>query len=415
MTILKYPCYMNNLVYWFRTAVATMLLLAVSEAVAQSDASQEWRAATTLYVSGVDTDSDAFVEVHMQGPLYGWLLRKSWCIWRQDSGTAGRFIFVTDLCDTLINGRTYSLVRADGIPERMAYRQDGQRVYRYDSENQMDVLMLDYSLDVGDEVTVDGNLRLRVEAEGPFEEITRHFLYGNVDVPRGDVGRMLRLRGMDDPDYEDVWVEGVGSIHSGILSHDAWDGRSDLHLLYGMIGHDQKQMPNAVASFAIDTETFKARPFLSSAITFTELDSMRARHDGRSEWLEYERVGDSLHVVGCLSLDTNSPYAMCGLLSDDSVVLCPYRLETSIFSSNHFYCWVDVTLPAFHATVSKLVYFDADRQVEVAPMQSTGIDDGAAFQHKKIKTPAFDLQGRPVTTPPTRGIYIKDGKKYYVK
>ena len=27
----------------------------------------------------------------------------------------------------------------------------------------------------------------------------------------------------------------------------------------------------------------------------------------------------------------------------------------------------------------------------------------------------YDLQGRPVTTPPARGIYIKDGKKYYVK
>lgn len=43
-------------------------------------------------------------------------------------------------------------------------RQEGKRVYRYDEEAQAEVLMVDYSLEVGDEVEVDGHEVIRLSA-----------------------------------------------------------------------------------------------------------------------------------------------------------------------------------------------------------------------------------------------------------
>ena len=115
--------------------------------------------------------------------------------------------------DSVFAGQTYSLMefQAKDTIQFLA-RQEGKRVYRYDEEAQAEVLMVDYSLEVGDEVEVDGGLRLKVTETGSA--------YEQIPMAGLKYSKMLKLRGVDDETLEDVWVEGVGSIYWGVMPRD---------------------------------------------------------------------------------------------------------------------------------------------------------------------------------------------------
>lgn len=128
---------------------------------------------------------------------------KSW-LGYQDDGVA----FGYGLGDTIVQGGiTYVKCSGDSI----YYRQDAQKVYRYNINTAIETLVFDFGLDVGDTFKLYDDCEVVVESVSDTNVVNAIF-----SEERYDNQRVLRLRGVEDASITDIWVEGIGSLHYGI-------------------------------------------------------------------------------------------------------------------------------------------------------------------------------------------------------
>jgi hypothetical protein len=129
------------------------------------------------------------------------------------------------------------------------------------------------------------------------------------------------------------------------------------------------------------------------------------------EYLEYDPVeftlrNDTLHIGGYLRNDCAGPLYMFVEEKADKIFLSTYELPED--ADCYSFYKIDVNITGLSKDKYTIVYqgktfevVQRDNSIEEAVMES-------------VMTPLYDLQGRPVAAP-TRGIYIKDGKKVVVK
>ena len=208
------------------------------------------------------------------------------------------------------------------------YRVDGSRLFRYDPSKNEEIQMFDFGHAVGDTLTDGDGNRMRVEEVSDPSELTHYSLlnYGE---------KAYRLKGVDNPSLEDVWVDNVGSVKTGIFRMSDFDSRTAPRLS----SFSNSNSFYAIA-FELNFDNLKSVPF-----------TKRIWEGGErpKPYVHYEFIADTLHIRSLASSIFPDNYdAMHAMISGDIITV--NYLPTSFGSddfNNHAPCEIDVRIPGF--------------------------------------------------------------------
>lgn len=207
----------------------------------------------------------------------------------------------------LIDNKTYAVyyLKDNQDVDTLYYRQEGKKIYRYDEATGNDILMFDFSLIIGDVFTTENGVKMIVEDVGIFKEYLEYWLY------RDDF-TMIKLRGVDNPEIQDVWAEGVGSIYTGLLPADMLEGRDSFSV-------EICNMVSSSAVFPQNRETYKSMPIKIKRLNVISFNYLEHFDEFKEEFV-YEFIDDTLHVYGYTDLNCYT-YMMCCDISDNKIDL----------------------------------------------------------------------------------------------
>jgi len=361
-------------------------------------------------------------------PFPPWLwgnIRKRWCGYCVLKNGEEFLMWTFERQDSVIAGTTYSVIEYQGKDTlHFLERQEGKKVYRYDKDTQTEVLMFDYSLEVGDEVEVDGGVRLRVvETDSAFKSIP---MYGV------RYSKMMKLQGVDDETVEDVWVEGVGSTSWGVLPRSMM---TEVDKMY--VANVSFSLWKGNAAFPIYTEHYKASLLNYRDLTEEEKQKVDGLNYDEREYLDCYFIDDTLCVTGMVDIMPYDFQIEC-MLDGANVDIKIYMIDVEdILECASKIHYIENKFPGFKngvyqvstsrwigaspkfpdpnfTNVYQVTYHDG-KPVEVVCGGSNSVRD--VYMHNDYRrnhNGLFDLTGRPVTSP-TKGIYIQNGKKVMVK
>lgn len=286
---------------------------------------------------------------------------------------------------TIINGLTY---RPD-FDRKFCYRQDGDKIYRYSVLEDKELLVIDYGLQVGDIFPLCEGLSLQVEDVSDTTIVFFDWDEGTLD---STVCKRLHLKGVEHPQFKDEWVEMFGSMRYGINPPTKAEDFSQSHLMYATFGG------------FIHMCDFSLQDVWGMEAILGE------EYPRSNEYVEIEPLvitlrNDSLHIGGYIRNDCAGPLYILFEKGTDEIALSTYELPLDADCYSFFK--VDISLPGF--SKDKYIIKYKNRTFEV--IQGDVLID--LVQSEPNITPYYDLQGRPVAHP-TRGIYIKEGKKVVI-
>ena len=276
------------------------------------------------------------------------------------------------------NGVSYSLVIYED--HTLYLRQVGEKVYLQDEEQDREVLLMDYGLQVGDVFTRDDGKRMDVLAVSD----TMPYCVSN------EIVRMIRLRD-EENGMEDVWIKGIGSLQTGILPHTMIpDGIvSSLEFYYSHQLSD-------VAFLGIDKRLYKS-------FSYEPIES----DDAANEYMEYEFCGDTLHISGAIKTNCYHPFFLTVSTEKDCI-----KVEQLVFPELFMACQstflLDFKVPGY-SEGEYMITFCGTFPATATCMGSVQIN--CLSETTDCGETLFDLQGRPLSSPPSRGMYIQNGKK----
>lgn len=288
------------------------------------------------------------------------------------------------------------------------FRSEDSRVYCFDEEKKEDVLMFDYDLSLGDEVADGDGNRYKVVEVTNVGEITEY-------TELNDELKVFKLQGLDDQDREDIWIENVGSVKTGLLRESDYSDVRDTHLLFF-----NYSSVNPVISFALNYDNYKSMPFIK---TFPYNEESIKEEDEKSiiEWLTHEKmnfefIDDSLHVFGrsCLHRD---PFDIMQCHIKGSTITVDIQQVHGLGGieatdmRNYGY---DVKLPGFKPGTYDIIFYEDNQKKETTITclgSATIIKNIQEYSILMHSNAIYDLQGRRLDKIPERVVYIKNGKK----
>ena len=307
------------------------------------------------------------------------------------------------------NGDTYA--------DTLYYRQDEDKVYCLQPEDNKEILVLDYGMEVGDEF-MDANGEVFVVKEAGRLGHEKTFWGWYFYRPKKLI-LVSQQTGM-----EDIWIEGLGSRHWGItpcflMTQNkvfAQLGTQPLHAQVS-IGYGG----NILLEPDVNTDNYKAE--MIDERYFEE------KHDTRS--LEYEFLGDTLYVRGTRNSDylAGYPYAEC-LIDDGRIdVLIKSFWPADEIGESEYIFWAKI--PGFKPGTYQVGLPGREYvTLECKGGGTTGIDEKKLIPvAPRERGTIYDLSGRKVSSQPShslptqegqggslrKGLYIQNGKKVAVK
>ena len=302
---------------------------------------------------------------------------------------------IYDRGDSIVNGVTYIKVEMDNMNNlQLLEREVDSKVFRYDDEIRQDVLILDFSLEEGDVVTVDGGMRWKVVETGHFPEYDQYALKEN---------KMLRLRGVDDETLEDIWIEGVGSVYTGVIPRHLMEWGDDIYIANVNLTDDK------FATFDVNTEHFKTVNMEYFDLTEEEWNELRKDENKEWQFLEYEFLDDTLYVTGILDINCYNYQMACTITDNGRIDLYVYTLTLFDEADCQGPRIVSSKFPCFKEGSYYLSY-NGSTPVQVICGDAMSIH-GISTAATDVQQVLYDLNGRPFGTKPIEGIYIKNGRK----
>ena len=285
--------------------------------------------------------------------------------------------------NVVINDVTYIVER----DKEYCYRQDGDRVYRCAISGGQEQLVLDYSLQVGDVFALYEGFSLQVES---VSDTLLSIKWGEEDDEKIEaVCKRLRLRGIEQPSFEDEWIEMFGSMRYGINPPAKAEELTHSNLMFAISGGF-----NHLCTFSRNG-VWGMSPILGEEYPgYIEEDP-----------LEFTLKNDTLHIGGYIYNDCAGPLYMLVEEKEDKIILDTYELPEDADCYSYFK--IDVSIGGL--TREKYTINYGYRTFEVVQNETT-ID---LVDEESVEIPYYDLMGRPVANP-TRGIYIKDGRKVVI-
>lgn len=198
-------------------------------------------------------------------------------------------------------------------------RQEGQKVLAYSETKQTDELVLDFSLNVGDQfVRANGEVMNVIATKDTF-------LLEDEQIP----SRMLILQNEKNPEIEDVWIEGIGSMRTGITPC-GFLSAAKIKMIYSA-----NDYYGSLYFTLLDEERFKMQ-----MIDMLEVDETQKPE------IQCEFLADTLHIYGYMTLwCAGTPPVICRIEGSDvylnrMITSFPITTCISIYK-------VDLKIPGF--------------------------------------------------------------------
>ena len=301
------------------------------------------------------------------------------------------------------------------------YRQEGDKIYRYDESSGNDLMLYDFGLTEGDIVEDGDGNRMRVEKVFEARNLSDFSMFV-------DGEKAFQLRGVDDPSLEDIWIENVGSIKTGLLLASDLEGMKTASLSFFSASNGRYSL-----AFPTNTDCLKSVPFLKQDAYPDDYDhdlfpddcdpDYYGPDDDMDDYLLFDFIDDTLFVKGRLNgrMYPGEFDVMGGVVKNGTIYVffqnMHYLYDETINSigSSDF----EVKIPGFEPgtyTIKTLSLF-------MNVPDTTIVCHGPVTDIHNISTPVFqqtsnalyDLSGRRLNQQPERGVYIQNGKKYIVK
>ena len=279
------------------------------------------------------------------------------------------------------------------------YREEGNKLYRYNEEKKQDELFMDFELNVGDVFDRPDGVKLQVVEVGDT-------LMNEYDGAL----KVLRLEGLDDKSIQDKWVECFGSVKTGIMLADDVPGYKITDMLYV-----EKENTNYNLSRALTRGIYNeiSNSYLSSVL-FDVKDLLSGETTKQN--ITYEE-GDGLLLK--LSFVQTYQYMYFYLYREkDENLKChsiPCGDYSLMYSSQQQTSNVSIGLNFPSGNYS--LYNASGNFVQTITIggdaDAIGAIENDASTSKQGSGLFFDLTGRRLTTAPQHGIYIQDGRKVF--
>ena len=283
---------------------------------------------------------------------------------------------------------------------RYCYRQEGNKVYCYSFAEGKESLVMDFGLEVGDIFTLYEGFDVVVE-----QKSDTLLACWNAQM----TCKKLLLRGVEQPDFTDTWIEGIGSLRYGINPPKA----EDTYLLHSSLYMEECKDYCDYCTFIFDPQK---DDLYATMVTLGEEIYEDAFSD-HNEYMEafYEDKlltldlrNDTLHIGGYIG--TYCEQSLYLLIEEgvDTIYIMsiPFPLdpEADCRSVNR----IDANFPGFTRDNYIVNFWGRSYRISRSDTSQT------ALEQESEDPLCYDLQGRRVANP-TRGIYIKDGKKVILK
>lgn len=373
---------------------------------------------------------------------------------------AGHYIYFSDIHmwidgDTIVDGMVCKKLYTHTKPlwedgeERLEVgycRQDGDKYY------QNGKLMFDLGLQVGDTFALDNYITYMV------------INVGNIVLKDGVPRKCLTV--IDDPNAQpdiynsDVWIEGVGSLRMGVYSNDFVSAGQVKRLLdcsyngqriyyHDPISVDGKEwrfktldaFPTEIRMW-IDGDTIVDNRACKKIHKHTRASDGQETLEVNFCWQDDKQYWQNDRLLFDFGIDrydyffgvdNNSEYASFRYVvaSGDTIlydgltrryVIVSKEIDDDSPSPENVDIWVE-GIGSLKTGVFDYNMLAEGKEVELLSCTYNGVylykNDNTSIKNlplipKTSGTPYYDLQGRPVANP-TRGIYIKDGRKVILK
>ena len=282
----------------------------------------------------------------------------------------------------------------DNIVDSMfLLRKDGMKYFCYDSNTSKEQLLFDFSLQKGSTYTDDYN----------------NMVYDVTEVRDSIIGdeslRLIEL--VDQNGKHDIWLEGIGSIYTGIM-RGAYVSPGDVYLIRA--GSNRFYPSNQY----VKTADICVTKLYWNGNLDTEEDRMKyeAWYSAPSD-LNAEFIDDTLHVWGRLHISRDIlPYAICGV-KDKQIT---FKVHSNGEIDSYANYDIEARIPGFRKDNYEVILYNKTLIMECKGANATSA--------KRITSPSqkndiYDLCGRKIGSGKSfplkgvmgSGIYIEGGKK----
>lgn len=275
------------------------------------------------------------------------------------------------------------LLANDGFePLTYGYRFDEEKMLVYNFQTEEEVVAYDFTLQSGELFTTPDGISWKVVGRR-IEEFESTFDY-QTDYQNEHL--VLKLQSVDGT-MTDEWVQYIGSLHHPIQT---W-GQKNITLartaFFNFGEHDDKLLCFDFAEDPLYGQCVNANPDPYASTEINRNYFIMADEDKLNITISYY-TWFTRHY--CYTYRNGNTFDI------HSIELGPYRDSG------------DSGTPSFGLTLSGAPSYDNYTIVYDGKILRTSIE--MPWQEEK-KHPAFDLSGRRLTIPSTKGIYIRDGRK----
>ena len=282
-------------------------------------------------------------------------------------------------------------------------RKDGTKYFYYDSKTCLEHLLFDFDLKEGNAFTND--------FEGTVYKVTdvRDTLVNDETL------RLIELQNSNGK--SDIWMEGVGSIYTGILPPQ--EKYKDARLLISRyFGYDDYWLDGYPTFFYLDNYNIKTADMFVETLRWDKPVETMEEWEAYTEWknaptdLNAEFIGDTLHIWGRLNTSCGlQSYAACEL-NGSQIVFRVYPIEFIPADCINKY-EINTKIASFTKGKYNIkLSWNKTIELECLGANPTSVK---SISLPSQKNTFFDLQGRKLPSKPARGIYLEDGKKRMVK
>ena len=293
------------------------------------------------------------------------------------------------------------------LKSNLYFREKDAKVYRYDEQSSTEHLAFDFTLSAGDSFEKSDGTKWEVYEKGQAKDLPSYFDKFYPDRI------MLKLREKGNESHEDIWIEGVGSIYTGIL--DAGDIDSDSTFVeseYRIFSYDN----NDCSFFNIDNCSYKSCIGETYRLEAEDIeDGEFVKWDTNGRKIETYFIDDTL----CIR-DYKFTYAdvntVAALINGNIINVYVNEAYSLSIAPAHLYR-IDGKIPGFQQG-EYTIHFPQSSKTDTTLTCSgpaTGIHEITIPLSKPTDNVIYDLSGRQLNAIPERGIYIRNGKKYIVR
>jgi hypothetical protein len=208
--------------------------------------------------------------------------------------------------------------------------------------------------------------------------------------------RRWHLRGVENPEYTDTWVEHIGSMKHGL--HFA-DTEKETRLMYSWSTHPD---------YLTFTNSFNLGKYWSFGLQMGKKNPDQFSTAKTS--LQYENLNGTLHIKGVLKNDAGPCHVLMTIENESTIRLSTWDLPP--FADGYYEYFVDFTLPGVFQKENYQISLDG----YTIPKTSVALP---SISQESAESIWYDLRGRRVTAPesgstPAEGIYISKDKKVLI-